>query len=96
MTNEQIQRIYNTKMRNIMLKNARIKQEQDDADRVAFQKQQETSAKINLALTAANMYKDLTDWRRTQLLDIEYDKPAIMPFGEMAKKKYKFKCIKNN
>ena len=91
MTNEQIQRIYNTKMRNLMQKNARIAQEQDDADRAAIEKRNKLYGDISASLSIAGMTKDLYEWRQGKLLDIEYDKPAIMPFGEMAKKKYKFK-----
>jgi len=89
MTNEQIQRIYNTKMRNIMLKNARVKQEQDDADRVAWEKTQANSAKINLALTAANMTKDLYEWRQGKLLDIKYKEDENVLGGLKSFKKYK-------
>ena len=91
MTNEQIQRIYNTKMRNLMQKNARIAQEQDDADRAALQKQQESNAQINLALTAANMTKDLYEWRQSKLLKIEYGgEGETLPSGAMPTK-YKIK-----
>ena len=61
MTNEQIQRIYNTKMRNIMLKNARREQDQDDADRAAIMKQQADNAKTSQKLALLGMYKDLKD-----------------------------------
>ena len=70
MTNEQIQRIYNTKMQNLMNRNARIAQEQDDADRAAFQKQQETYGKISAGLQAANMVKDLRESAMMEMLSM--------------------------
>ena len=73
MTNEQIQRIYNTKMRNLMNKNARIKQEQDDADRVAFQEQQADNARTSMYLSLAGMYKDLKESHEMSLMQQTYD-----------------------
>ena len=70
MTNQQIQRIYNTKMENIMRKNARIKQDQDDADRAAWQKTQAADASLYAKLQGANLIKDLYEWRQGKLLDI--------------------------
>ena len=71
MTNEQIQRIYNTKMQNIMLKNRRREQEQDDADRLAIQKRNKLYGDISAGLQIANMTKDLYEWRQSKLLKIE-------------------------
>ena len=73
MTNEQIQRIYNTKMRNIMLKNKRREQEQDDADRLAFQKKQAANDRTSLKLSLAGMYKDLKESHEMSLMQQTYD-----------------------
>ena len=53
MTSEQVRRMFNTKMRNIMLKNARDKQEQDDKDREAWEKRQKDNATRSMMLTGA-------------------------------------------
>ena len=102
MTREQIQRIYNAKMQHIMQKIAKDKQVQDDADRAVWQKEQDDKAKISGLLTSANMYKDLVDWRRRDLLSIEYGGEGEItelgrptkyktkedrPFGEVVKPK---------
>ena len=77
MTNEQIQRIYNTKMQNLMNKNARREQEQDDADRVAFQKKHEANARTSAKLSLLGMYKDLKESHEMGLVSATYDDPGI-------------------
>jgi len=91
MTSEQIKRVYDTKMRNIMLKNARIKKEQADADREAIQKRNKLYGDISAGLSIAGMTKDLYEWRQGKLLDKRYKEDenilgALTPF-----KKYKVK-----
>ena len=57
MTRAQIQRIYNAKMRTIMLKSARDRQEQDDADRAAILKRDKLYGDISASLSIAGMTK---------------------------------------
>ena len=73
MTSEQVRSMFNTKMRNIMLKNARIKQEQDDADREAWEKMQKDNATRNMMLTGAGLYKDLKESHEMSLMQQTYD-----------------------
>jgi len=89
MTNEQIQRIYNAKMRNIMQKNARREKEQDDADRLALQKRNKLYGDISASLSIAGMGKDLREWRQSKLTDITYGDDTYAS-GALPKK-YKFK-----
>jgi len=60
-------------MKNIMLKNARIKQEQDDADREAWEKMQKDNATRNMMLTGAGLYKDLKESHEMSLMQQTYD-----------------------
>jgi len=86
MTNEQIQRIYNTKMQNIMTKNKRREQEQDDADRLAFQKKQETEGKLTLLLQGLNIGQTQGEKVQAKLLAETYE-----GVGGTLPPKYKFK-----
>tara|TARA_R110000824_G_scaffold6844_2_gene31495 strand:+ start:2433 stop:4310 length:1878 start_codon:yes stop_codon:yes gene_type:complete len=89
MTSEQIQRIYNNRMRAVLTKNARIKKAEDDADRLTWQKKQEASAKLAAQLQQANLLKDLHEWRQSKLIDKTFEgdtgSAGVLP------KKYRFK-----
>ena len=59
-----------------MLKIARRKQEQDDADRAAWQKQQADYERASAKLSLAGMYKDLKEGHELRLVQQTYDDNA--------------------
>ena len=77
------------RMRAVISKNARLKKEQDDADRLVWQKKQETNANISARLEQANMLKSLYEWRHGNLLDKKYKEDENVLGGLKSFKKYK-------
>ena len=72
MTRAQIERLYNIKMSAILNKKAQHDQEQDAADRAAWQKTQQDTAKANATLTLLGLYKDIKENYNLELARATY------------------------
>jgi len=85
-TREQARQVFNAKMRTIMLRNAKLKQEEDEKDRDAWNKKQSDNAKLSLLLKGLNIGQTQGEKVQAKLLRDTFDAGGgvLMP-------KYKFK-----
>tara|TARA_Y100000310_G_scaffold322541_1_gene381696 strand:+ start:422 stop:2119 length:1698 start_codon:yes stop_codon:yes gene_type:complete len=83
-TGEQVNRIYNAKMRAILSKIEKDKQEQLQKKADAERKRQEKFEKLSAYLSVGNIYKDLKEGHEMALMQQTYDDPLYM--GVLPKK----------
>ena len=85
-TRQQARQVFAAKMRSLMLRDAKIKQEQDEADRLAWQNKQEKNAKLSGLLQTLSVGRQMGERVQSKYLKDTY----TTDYGAVASK-YKYK-----
>ena len=85
-TRQQARQVFAAKMRSLMLRDAKIKQEQDDADRLAWQNKQEKNAKLSGLLQTLSVGRQMGERVQSKYLKDTY----TTDYGAVTSK-YKYK-----